>query len=231
MDRIYSRWRIRIPKIKEKRNRKKLKIIVIFIIAILTVIVSIRAVNPIFEKMSEAEAQAIATKISNEKATEVMANYKYQDLVTIMKDNNGNITAITSNIIPINEIISDVAVKIQEELDKVELKEINIPIGSFTGSKILAGRGPNVNIKLKTIGDVETDFRSEFKEAGINQTLHRLYLQVDCKVAILTPFQTLERNISNQVILAENVIVGITPNTYYNFEGMTTTQEALEIME
>ncbi len=231
MDRIYSRWRIRIPKIKEKRNRKKLKIIVIFIIAILTVIVSIRAVNPIFEKMSEAEAKAIATKISNEKATEVMANYKYQDLVTIMKDNNGNITAITSNIIPINEIISDVAVKIQEELDKVESKEINIPIGSFTGSKILAGRGPNVNIKLKTIGDVETDFRSEFKEAGINQTLHRLYLQVDCKVAILTPFQTLERNISNQVILAENVIVGITPNTYYNFEGMTTTQEALEIME
>ena len=231
MDRIYSRWRIRIPKIKEKRNRKKLKIIVIFIIAILSVIVSIRAVNPIFEKMSEAEAKAIATKISNEKATEVMANYKYQDLVTIMKDNNGNITAITSNIIPINEIISDVAVKIQEELDKVELKEINIPIGSFTGSKILAGRGPNVNIKLKTIGDVETDFRSEFKEAGINQTLHRLYLQVDCKVAILTPFQTLERNISNQVILAENVIVGITPNTYYNFEGMTTTQEALEIME
>ena len=126
MDRIYSRWRIRIPKIKEKRNRKKLKIIVIFIIAILTVIVSIRAVNPIFEKMSEAEAKAIATKISNEKATEVMANYKYQDLVTIMKDNNGNITAITSNIIPINEIISDVAVKIQEELDKVELNEINI---------------------------------------------------------------------------------------------------------
>lgn len=231
MDRIYSRWRIRIPKIKEKRNRKKLKIIFVFIIAILTVIVSIQAINPIFEKMSEAEAKAIATKISNEKATEVMANYKYQDLVTIMKDNNGNITAITSNIIPINEIISDVAVKIQEELDKVESKEINIPIGSFTSSKILAGRGPNVNIKLKTIGDVETDFRSEFKEAGINQTLHRLYLQVDCKVAILTPFQTLERNISNQVILAENVIVGITPNTYYNFEGMTTTQEALEIME
>lgn len=65
---------------------------------------------------------------------------------------------------------------------------------------------------------------------GINQTLHRLYLQVDCKVNILTPYNTIEQNISNQVIIAENIIVGKVPNTYYNLEGFNG-QQALELVE
>ena len=65
---------------------------------------------------------------------------------------------------------------------------------------------------------------------GINQTLHRIYLQVDCKVNILTPFENVEREIKNQVILAENVIVGNIPSTYYNLEGLNK-QDALEVIE
>ena len=76
--------------------------------------------------------------------------------------------------------------------------------GSFTGVKLLAGRGPGVNIVISSIGNVETDLRSEFTSKGINQTLHRVYLQVDCEVSILTPFKDLDKKISNQVLLLEN---------------------------
>lgn len=104
-------------------------------------------------------------------------------------------------------------------------------LGSFTGTRILSGIGPSVKLRIEMVGDVDTDFRSEFKEAGINQTLHRLYLQVDCKVAVLTPIHTIEQNISNQVILAENVIVGKIPSTYYNLEGMNSSKDLMEIIE
>lgn len=103
--------------------------------------------------------------------------------------------------------------------------------GSFTGFKLLAGRGPGVKIKISTIGDVETDLRSEFTSQGINQTLHRVYLQVKCNVNILTPFDNISREITNQVLLMENVIVGNIPNTYYNLEGIDGTSEALEVIE
>jgi hypothetical protein len=81
------------------------------------------------------------------------------------------------------------------------------------------------------VGDVETDLRSEFTSQGINQTLHRVYLQVKCDVNILTPFDNISREITNQVLLMENVIVGNIPNTYYNLEGMNGTSDALEIIE
>lgn len=94
----------------------------------------------------------------------------------------------------------------------------------------MAGRGPGVKISISPIGDVETDLKSEFTSQGINQTLHRIYLNVKCKVNILTPFQDLEKEITNQVLLAENVIVGRIPNTYYNLEGINGSN-ALDIIE
>lgn len=103
--------------------------------------------------------------------------------------------------------------------------------GSFTGFKLLAGRGPGVKITISSIGDVETDLKSEFTAQGINQTLHRVYLQVKCNVNILTPFDNTSQEITNQVLLMENIIVGNIPNTYYNLQGVDGSSEALEVME
>lgn len=96
---------------------------------------------------------------------------------------------------------------------------------------MLAGRGPGVKIRISSVGDVETDLRSEFSAQGINQTLHRVYLQVKCEVNILTPFDNISREITNQVLLMENVIVGNIPSTYYNLEGMNGSSDALEVIE
>lgn len=106
-----------------------------------------------------------------------------------------------------------------------------MPFGSFTGFKLLAGRGSGIKIRISTIGEVETDLRSEFTSQGINQTLHRVYLQVKCNINILTPFDNISREITNQVLLMENVIVGNIPNTYYNLEGINGSSDALEIIE
>lgn len=239
MDKIYSRKRIKLPKFnfnnkgfKElgSKNTKRIKIIAIVIIASFVSILIIRAIEPILSKQSVVIAKSIATKISNEQATIVMANYKYQDLCTIEKDESGRIKMIKSNIIPVNEIISDVAVKIQNELNKTQDGEVFIRLGTLTGSKFLSGRGPKVNFKIATIGNVETDLKSEFSSAGINQTLHRIYLQVKCKVIVLTPFSSIEEEITNQVLLAEAVIVGDIPSTYYNLEGINK-DNVLDIIE
>ena len=230
MDKIYSRTRIRIPNIvygkfnnnnfENEKKLKLIKIVIIFTIAILVVKLILDAVNPVIETLSRDKAKSIATIISNEKATKVMDNFQYEDLMNIERDENNNITMINANIVVINKIISDIAVEIQKALNEQESEDLYIRLGNFSGSKFFAGSGPKIPIKISTVGNVITDFRSEFSSAGINQTLHRVYLQVDCSVIIVTPFESIQETISNQVILLENVIVGTVPNTYYNIEGM-----------
>ena len=130
MPKIYSRNRIKVPNlIINIKNNKKIIFIAIFILVILiTVRIVLKAVNPIFETLCEDKAKSIATLISNEQATIVMGEHSYDELFTIEKDSNGNITMIKSNVIPINEIISDVAIKIQEEINAQGREDIEIAL-------------------------------------------------------------------------------------------------------
>ena len=236
MDKIYSRNNTKIKDLKLNRffNDKKrftiLKFVIVFLIAIITAKYIINGINPIIDRQCVFIAKSIATKISNQQANIVMQEYTYDDFCKIVKDTNGNITLISANVLNVNNISSNIALKIQEALNNKDNEIFYIPLGSFTGSKFLAGRGINIEIKMSTIGNVETNLKSEFISSGINQTLHKIYLEVTCNVIVLTPFNSVEEKIVNQILLAEAVIVGITPNTYYNLEGLEKN-EKVDIIE
>ena len=139
MHKIYSRPRIRIPKIiiqsgkkmQTKKAKKVVTILIILIIAFSTVKLILDAVLPIFDTLCENRAKSIATIISNEQATNVIKEHTYDELFTIEKDNNGDITMIKSNVISINEIISDVANRIQEEINRKGRDNIQIALRQY----------------------------------------------------------------------------------------------------
>ena len=140
MYKIYSRKRIKIPNVNKLFNkntkkqiylRKTSKIFLVLIIAFSVVDFIFKAVNPIFETLCEDEAESIATLITNEQATVVMKEHEYGELFTVEKDNNGNITMIRSNIFPINEITSNIAVNIQQEINKRGDDDIEIALRKF----------------------------------------------------------------------------------------------------
>lgn len=235
---IYRRKRIYLPKIvfgkfnnmNSNKSKKIIKFCLIIAIMITTFFTSLNSINPIIDTLCKDKAKSVATIICNEESTKIITNYKYEDLITIHRDKEENITMVQSNIVPINYIISDVGEKIQKRIDETHSENTYINLGSLTGSKILSGWGPNIPIKLALVGNVETDLRSEFKSHAINQTIHRIYLQVDCKISILTPYETTEEKIHNQVLIAENIIVGKIPETFYDLEGLTS-EDAMEVME
>ena len=235
---IYSRPRIRLPKIffsnggdkSLKRKQKIAKIFIIMVIAFSTVKIVLDAISPIFNALCEDKAKSIATIISNNEATNVMKDHTYDELFTIEKDNEGNITLIKSNIVPMNNMISDLTGNIQNEFDELKKTKIEIPLGSAMGRYILSGTGPSIPIRIAIMGNVDTELKNEFTYQGINQTLHRIYLQLDCKMKIITPLKNFERNIINQVVIAEHVIIGKIPETYYNLEGMETRLDAMEVI-
>ena len=138
MDKIYSRPRIKLPKAIGNNGDKKIRftkkiatIIIIIIIAFSTMKYILDAVNPIFDTLCESKAKSIATTVSNEQAVNVMKNYTYEDLFTVEKDANDNITMIKSNVTNMNEITSNIAIKIQEELDNKGREDIQIALRKF----------------------------------------------------------------------------------------------------
>ena len=226
MYKIYSRKRLKIKNIKNKR--KITTIILVLIIALETATLLLKYINPIFEQVSTFEAKRLATIIANDQTTKVMQNYNYDSMFAVEKDIDGNVSMIQMNIYKVNIIISDIAYYIQEQMKKPENSSVSIPIGNLLGIDLFSGYGPNVKMRVVLLGSVETDLRSEFISKGINQTLHRVYLQIDCPVQILSSYKTMEEKVSNQFLLAENVIVGRIPDTYYNLEGFENPKDTME---
>lgn len=118
----------------------------------------------------------------------------------------------------INRMTSDIANEIQNELNKLENQIIEIPIGALTGNRYLTALGPKVKIKIISIGDVISNIETEFKSAGINQTIYRIYLTLGCNISILTSYKTINQTIYSQVLLVETVLVGEVPETYLQLE-------------
>lgn len=149
----------------------------------------------------------------------VMKNYTYNKLVDVERDSSGNINLVKTDIVKINEIISQITENIELNLEGQKNNYVYIKAGSLTGSKLLAGIGPKIGIKITSVGSVSSNVKSEFRSTGINQTLHRIYLEISCNISVLTPFETINENVDNQILLAESVIVGHVPDGYYNLEG------------
>ena len=175
---IYSRARLNLAFLKNKprshKSRRKIKktmpVISIFSVAIITCFTIWNFVNPIFETLCKDKAKSVATIITNEETTKMMEKYNYDTFFTIQKDEKGNIQMINANVLKINQVT------IQKELDKNEKNIIYIYSGAITGIRFLSGAGPKILLKIASVGNIDTELRSEFISQGVNQTLHRVYL-------------------------------------------------------
>ena len=123
---------------------------------------------------------------------------------------------LQTNTKNVNKIISDIPVNIINKFQEKNTSDIFIYLGSALGLKLFSAQGPKIHIKIANIGNVDTKLVSEFASQGINQTLHRVYLNLSCEVTILTPYNTIKQTIENQVLIAESVIVGTVPDSYYD---------------
>ncbi|MDR0978785.1 MAG: sporulation protein YunB [Lachnospiraceae bacterium] len=215
---------------ENKKNKKIVKLIIILLIAIVTASIAISSLSPIFEGKCIAKAQEISTNITNIQASKVLRGIEYSDLITVQKNLEDKVTALTTNVVKINVIASDIAVNIQKELSNTSKEKVYIPSGSLLGVEYLSGFGPEIGMNIIPAGTVTTEIKSELKEAGINQTIHRIYLSVVCDVNILTPFKTIKTQITNQVLMGETVLLGNIPQNYYNIEGINSN-ELIEFVE
>ena len=136
----------------------------------------------------------------------------YADLVRVERGTDGMITAITTNISTMNRLRSTVLEAVLERVSAIDEKAISIPLGSLVDSELVWGRGPDIRIKSFTIGTVSAEFRSDFTSAGVNQTLHKIWLDLSIPTTVLLPGTRIDVGVDTVLCVAETVIVGNVPS-------------------
>ena len=148
-----------------------------------------------------------------------------RDAIDLEKDESGRVAALESNMAAFNRLRSQIAGEILRRLSEVSTSELSIPVGTLTGSTLLAGRGPCIRVRMQAVGSADASLRNAFSAAGINQTRHQILLHVDVYTGILLPGFTASTKVSNEIAVAETVIVGSVPETYTYFSTAPEEQE------
>lgn len=146
-------------------------------------------------------------------------NVQYDRIVYFEKDLNGRITALKTNISEVNRLKTDILNLINDEILALDTSDIGIPLGSLFLPELFSGKGPPIPVHILSIRNSDAAFGSHFSEAGINQTLQQLTMEVSVDVAVLVLGQTESFTISSQVVVAETVIVGEVPQTFLQTGG------------
>ena len=147
-------------------------------------------------------------------------NIQYDRMVYFEKNLDGRITALKTNMSEVNRLKTDILNLINDEILALSTDDLGIPLGSLILPEFLSGRGPSIPIQIMSIRNSDASFSSDFTEAGINQTLQQLNMHVSVDVTILVLGKTESFTISSQVVVAETIIVGDVPNTYFQTGGL-----------
>ena len=173
-------------------------------------------VGPLVQELAKAIVSNKASSIINEAVEAQLRSddIDYDSIICLEKDYNGAVTALKTNINEINRLKTEILSVIDTMLLELDVNEVGLPLGSLILPEFFSGTGPTLPVKVLSVSTSDADFHNEFAEAGINQTSHRIYMEVQITMTILTPVGTEAVTASSTVVVAETVIVGTVPGSY-----------------
>ena len=141
---------------------------------------------------------------------------EFADLVVLERD---SITALRTDIIAVGKVKARIVNGLFDRLDYLEETQTEVPLGTVFAPNLFTGMGPRVKVGLAGLAQMEAQFVSAFTSAGINQTRHRILIEVHAGFRILTPFGGEDREIVSTYPVTDTVIVGTVPERYAYISG------------
>jgi len=196
-------------------------IIIILITAILALILFRVKFSDAIRSLAETQVTNTTSDLINDAIDRQIEDgtIQYDRMVYFEKDIDGRITALKTNMSEVNRLKTDILNLINDEILALSTEDLGIPLGSLFLPEILSGRGPEIPVQIMSIRNSDASFSSNFTQAGINQTLQQINMQVSVDVTVLVLGQTNSFTVSSQVIVAETVIVGEVPDTFFQMGG------------
>ena len=175
----------------------------------------------VIRDLAETQVKNTTSDLTNDAIARQIADgvVQYDRIVYFEKDLDGRITALKTNIGEVNRLKTDILNIINDEILALDHSDMGIPLGSLILPELLSGRGPVIPVHILSIRNSDANFVSFFSQAGINQTLHQVTMEVTIDVSVLVLGRTTSFTLESQVVVAETVIVGQVPNTFLQTGG------------
>lgn len=205
-----------------RRLRRFVRFLVILILAAAVGFLMFRSrYRDVIRELAETQVKNSTSDLTNDAIAKQIADgvIQYDRIVYFEKDLNGRITALKTNIGEVNRLKTDILNIINDEILALDTSDIGIPLGSLFLPELLSGKGPAIPVHILAIRNSDANFTSNFSQAGINQTLHQLNMVVSVDVSVLVLGQTNSFTLNSEVVVAETVIVGDVPDTFFNTGG------------
>ena len=199
------------------RIRRLLRVFLLFVVLLASMFVFFRyKYRATVRGLAETQIRNATSDLINDAIDKQIEDesIRYDRIVYFEKDLNGRITALKTNMSEVNRLKTDILNLINDEILALDTSDIGIPLGSLILPELFAGRGPCIPVHILSIRNSDASFMSDFTEAGINQTLQQINMQVSVDVAVLVLGETNYFSVSSQVVVAETIIVGQVPETF-----------------
>ena len=205
-----------------RRIRNWLRGMMVLLILLLVLFFALRSkYRLVIHDLAQTQVKNTTSDLTNDAIAKQIAigKIQYDRIVFFEKDLDGRITALKTNMTEVNRLKTDILNIINNEILALDTSDIGIPLGSLFFPELLSGKGPAIPVHILSIRNSDANFVSHFSQAGINQTLHRLNMEVSIDVAVLVLGQTSSFTMTSEVVVAETVIVGDVPQTYLQTGG------------
>ena len=165
--------------------------------------------------MAFARAYSMAVETINRAVKQAMGQgVAYEELIDAQMDAQGRVSMLQANTMRMNELASQTALLAERELGSAENQVVEIPLGAALGVSFLSGFGPRLEVQILPVGAVHTSFDTEFETAGINQTRHKIFLNLRATVSLIVPTGSQLVEVTSTVPIAESIIVGEVPESF-----------------
>lgn len=172
--------------------------------------------RPVIKAISVSKAKVISTEAVNEAILQELSENKeaYDQIVKLEKLENGELTAILSDMEKVNKLKSRVGMIIQNKFLSLKDRKITVAMGTLSGIEMFNGLGPGVPMKISVSGNVSTDFKTSFSGAGINQTIYQIYLYIRTRICVMVPGCSCCEDFESSFLVSEIVVLGNVPKVY-----------------
>ena len=197
-------------------RKRKLRFMIVLIILIGITVGMNCKFTPVAQSVATGKAKYIMSDFINSSVVEDMENSGdvYSQITKVERNEKNEISAIYTDMKKINFLKSHIASLIQNKIVNFKEKTFWISLGTLSGFEILNGKGPKVPMKISIAGNVFTNFNNKFSNAGINQTIHQIYVNIHTKICITIPGSTCTSESDDEILVSETVIVGKVPRVY-----------------
>ena len=179
------------------------------------------ALRPQLIALAETQIQNRMAGIADRAVTQALIQEGTQqgEMIHMQSQQLGNAVAISVDTPRLNLLRTSILDCVILQVESLDSHSLGVPIGALTGFDLLSSFGPQMPVQVFSVASAQGIFRNEFSSAGINQTLHRIMMDVTITARLLLPGGIVETELSTPVCVAETLIIGQVPQTYLNWNG------------